>query len=208
MSLSKYLLTAVKEFIEVVSILQCPVLEWIYPCTLLWLHTSNTTRATECSSFSSGLQSSVRGVQDGITEWWVFLASSLLLRLISKPPSTVWVRRVKSETEVFTLILSLLSSPYDTPRLWKVIHKANTCVKMYKELLLSFPYLRQRSLSQDQGLCVPKILSVWAQISLPEGGYCTIRQQQPDYIAVYWYKVLQLRSKCYVWKTHGFILSV
>lgn len=115
------------------------------------------TRATECNSFPSGLPGSFRRVQDGITEWWVFLASSLLLRLISKPPTAVWVRRVKSETEVFTLILNLLSSPYNTLWLWKSIHKANTCVKMYKGVFLSFPYLRQRSLSQGQGLYAPKI---------------------------------------------------
>lgn len=151
-----------KEFIEVVSTLWCPVLEWI-----LSLYAALTPYIKQLQGPQSAIASPldcevVLEEYKMASEWWVFLASSLLLRLISKPPTTVWVRRVKSETEVFTLILNLLSSPYNTLWLWKATHKANTCVKMYKELLLSFPYLRQRSLSQGQGLCVPKIFLGWA----------------------------------------------
>lgn len=130
MSLPKYLLRSERMHWSCIYFtVSCVGVSIIPACCSDSIH-QTVTRATEYNKFSSGLQTSVRGVQDGITKCWVFSASSLLLRLISKPPTTAWVRRVKFETEVFTLILSLVSSPYNTPRFWKAIHKANTGVKM------------------------------------------------------------------------------
>lgn len=155
-----------KEFIGVVSILQWPVLEWI-----LSLHAALTSYIKQGPQTATAsplgcevvLEEYKMASQGGEFSWHCCRDSYQSL-----PQQYVW--EGWNQRQVFTLILNLLSSPYNTPWLWKAIHKANTCVKMYKELFLSFPYLRQRSLSRGQGLCVLKIFLGWARFSRPERG--------------------------------------
>lgn len=52
----------------------------------------------------------------------------------------------------------------------KLATKLTLVSRCTKKLFLSFPYLRQKSLSQGQGPCVPKILLGSARFSLPAGG--------------------------------------
>lgn len=99
----------------------CPVLEWILPLyavvTPYMKQLQGPRRSRTAIDCPLDLEV-VLEVYKMTSEWWVFLASSLLLRLISRPPTPLWVRRVKSLTQIFTLILNLLSSPYNTLRLW------------------------------------------------------------------------------------------